>query len=280
MHFMMLLTGLGLAWVVRYIHLRPTANLAMRWQHTLALFLFSPLLLLITAIAILWMGPTGRMMGHWESGFSYDLAFTLWIWAIASGVKLAWEGWQTVGQIRQNATIEVYGHPARLLETDTPYSAQVGFWQPELVVSQGLLSQLDNEHLEAVFIHEQAHAVYHDTFWFFWLGWLRRLTCWLPNTETLWQELLMLRELRADRYAVQRVDPLVLAEALLLVVSAPYMQSELCAAFSWAESGDRLTERINALLDTPPNQPSIYSWSIVALLLVLLPLATIPLHVG
>jgi len=280
MHFTMMLTGLGLAWATRYLPLCPTTNLALRWQRTLALFLFSPLLLLITAIAVLWMGPTGRMMGHWEGSFSYNLAFAFLIWAIASGMKLAWEGWQTVRQIRQNPSIQVNGTTARLLETSTLYSAQVGFWQPELVISQGLLTELEAEHLEAVLVHEEAHAIYHDTFWFFWLGWLRRLTIWLPGTDMLWQELLMLRELRADRYAAQQVDPLILAESLLLVVGAPLMQPELCAAFSWAESRDRLTERIDALLDTPTTQPQAYSWAIIGLGLVLLPLATIPFHVG
>jgi Zn-dependent protease with chaperone function len=46
--------------------------------------------------------------------------------------------------------------------------------------------------------HEQAHAHYRDTFWFFWLN---VLTSWLPHTEALWQEILFLREIRADEKA-------------------------------------------------------------------------------
>jgi hypothetical protein len=285
MHFLMMIIGLALAWGIRYLGLSSpetltAGTLESRWQKMLGLFLFSPLLLLMTAIAILCMGPSGRMVGHWEGWFSYDLALGFLAWAIASGGKLAWEGYQTVQRLRQNPMIELQGSSARLLETPTLYSAQVGFWQPELVVSQGLLSNLDADHLEAVLIHESAHAHYHDTFWFFWLGWLRRLTLWLPGTATLWQELLMLRELRADRYAAQQVDPLVLAESLLLVVSAPMTQSELCAAFGWDGSSDRLTERIDSLLTAPSSQPPARSWSMSWLLLVLLPLMTIPFHAG
>lgn len=280
MHFLMMVVGLGLAWGVRCFASGATGNLAKRWQQTLGLFLFSPLLLLMTAIAILCMGPTGRMLGHWEGWLSYDLALGFLVWAIASGIKLAWEGHQTVQRLRQSPVIEINGNTARLLDTAELYSAQVGFWQPELVVSQGLLATLDDDHLEAVLVHEHAHARYHDTFWFFWLGWLRRLTCWLPHTEDLWQDLLMLRELRADQHAATQVDPLVLAESLLLVVSAPLMQPEVCAAFSWAASRDRLTERIDSLLaDSAPVAPANL-WSISWLLLVLLPLMTIPLHVG
>ena len=69
----------------------------------------------------------------------------------------------------------IVGKTARILETDFLYSAQIGFWQSELVVSQGLLKSLDSEHLNAVLAHEQAHVYYRDTFWFFWLGWLRTI---------------------------------------------------------------------------------------------------------
>ncbi|MDX2243187.1 MAG: M56 family metallopeptidase [Leptolyngbyaceae cyanobacterium bins.302] len=284
MHFLMMVAGLGLAWAVRSLGMNTTTSaaksLSQRWQQTLGLFLFSPLLLLMTAIAILCMGPTGRMVGHGESWFSYDLAVGFLAWALVSGIKLAWEGWQTVRRLRQNPTIEVSGMTARLLDTDALYSAQVGFWQPELVVSQGLLNTLDEEHLEAVLTHEQAHARHHDTFWFFGLGWLRRLTIWLPGTENLWQELLMLRELRADHDAAQQVDALVLAESLLMVVSTPMLQPEVCAAFGWAASPDRLTERINSLLAEPAPALESKDWSLGWLILVLLPLASIPFHVG
>ena len=68
-------------------------------------------------------------------------------------------------------------------------------------------------------------------FGFFWWGWLRRLTEWLPHSKELWQELLLLRELRADQWAAQQVDPLVLAESLLLMVNpypAEFRREYLC----------------------------------------------------
>ena len=58
------------------------------------------------------------------------------------------------------------GLRARLLPLDVPFIAQVGLWNPEIVISQGLLTQLDADHLKAVIAHEQAHAQYHDTVWF------------------------------------------------------------------------------------------------------------------
>jgi Zn-dependent protease with chaperone function len=142
-----------------------------------------------------------------------------------------------------------------------------------------LLKTLDAAHLEAVLIHEQAHFLHRDTFWFFWLGWLRRLTVWLPQTEALWQELLVLRELRADQHAAQTVDGLLLAEALLSVVSAPTLETEPgFAAFSATAVRDRLSERIEALLTAPLPEPVLPWWTWLWFGIILLPLLVIPFH--
>jgi Zn-dependent protease with chaperone function len=289
MHLILLLSALSAAWGVRYMSL--DAQSSTRWSRVLVRFLFSPLLLLTTAIALLCMGPLGQMVRWWEGWGSYILAIGFLGLAIALGVSLLFEGRRSLQQIRQCPLVEVCGRTARLIENSTPFVAQIGFWEPELVVSDGLLTSLDEEHLEVVFVHEQGHCHYRDTFWFFWLGWLRRLTSWLPQTEALWQELLILRELRADRWAAQTVDNLLLAEALLSVVSAPQIQPEnLCASFSSAVVRNRLNERIDALLDESESlegQPltesskrpagnSKRSW--LWLLLILLPLLVVPFH--
>lgn len=277
MHLLMIGLVLTVAWSLR-VWWQPGGAWAERWQRALEQFLLPPLLLLVTAIAVIFMGPHGRMVGWWEGWLSYGLAIGFLSLAALLWLQLAWQGRRTLQQTRQHPVIDLHGQPARLLRIADPYSAQVGFWQPELVVSQGLLDTLDAAHLEAVLLHEQAHAAYRDTFWFFWLGWLRRVSVWLPQTDALWQELLVLRELRADRYAAEKVDPLLLAESLLLVVSAPLMQPEVCAAFSYSAVRDRLTERIEALLAEPDPTPTpplrCWAW----LPWMFLPLLAIPFH--
>ncbi|AFZ15954.1 M56 family metallopeptidase [Allocoleopsis franciscana] len=279
MHLIMILTALSLAWLLRCRYSKATGNWIQRWQKTLLLFLLPPLLLLMTALAVLLMGPQGQMIGLHTDGFSYSLVLVSVGLAVGFGVHLAAQGWQSIHKIRTYPQVDLDGQSARLLDHLTLFSAQIGFWQPELVVSQGLLQTLKPEHLQAVLTHEQAHYYYRDTFWFFWLGWLRQITLWLPNTEALWQELLLLRELRADHWARQRVDSLLLAESLLMVVSAPMMVSEnFCAAFSRATPHNRLQERIEALLgesESPTPSPS-WTWSWV--FLSLLPLMAVPFH--
>lgn len=280
MHLLMILIALGVAIGLRLIGSEPSGSWRERWQRALALFLFPPLLLLTTLLAVLGMGPQGKMAGLQASWFSYGLSLTLLGLTGFACLKLAWEGWRSVRQVRTYPQRDLGGRLGRVLNTTVLFSAQIGFWQPELVVSQGLLQTLDPAHLEAVLAHEQGHHYYRDTFWFFWLGWVRTCTAWLPYSEALWQELLVLRELRADYWAAQQVDPLLLAESLLQVVSAPLLPSEsFCAAFSCVAPRSRLVERINALLADETeslHQPSPWSWTWV--LLTLLPLVAVPFH--
>ena len=281
MHLFMILATLTLAWTVRVSWSQDTKGTwTRRWVRSLFFFLFPPLLLIVTGLAVLCMGTQGTMIGLQVGRFSYWLTITLFAVVGILGLKLAWEGWRSVKQTRTYPLQDLGNKSGRLLETPALFSALIGFWQPELVVSQGMLHTLTPAQLDAVIAHEQAHYYYRDTFWFFWLGWIRTFTAWLPNTEALWQELLLLREVRADRWAAQQVDPLLLAESLVLVVRSSIMpMTSFCAAFSAVSQQDRLTERIEALLsesESPPQPP--LKWSLLWLLLAFLPLATVPFH--
>lgn len=277
MHFLMI--GLGLVVTLglrRYRLVFPRWQ--QRWQAALVQFLCPPLLLLMTAIAVLVMGPRGQMVYPWEGWVTYAIALLFLVGAGGVVTRLFWQGRRSLQQVRSYPTITLQGQFGHLLNHPLPYIAQVGFWEPQLVLSQGLLNCLTAEQVAAVLVHEQAHLHYRDTFWFFWLGWIRRLTAWLPNTAELWDELLLLREMRADHWAVQQVDSLLLAEALLIVVQTPLIHSELAAAFGDSPTPDRLTERMDALLDSSQIIVGHPWWLWLSCLLSLLPLAVIPFH--
>jgi beta-lactamase regulating signal transducer with metallopeptidase domain len=229
------------------------------------------------------MGTQGKM-GMWQTGSSsYGFAIGILVFFSILLVRLAYKGWQSILSIRQCAETKLGNQNVRLLDTPALFAGQIGFWKSELVISKGLLQSLSPAHLETVLAHEQGHYHYHDTFWFFWLGWIRECTIWLPNTDALWQELLILRELRADAYAANRVDNLLLAESLLLVVSGQ-TQSDigvdiLCAALDSSSEGTRLEQRIEALLSNQEfgdAQPGSQYWH--NFLLALLPLITVLFH--
>lgn len=276
MHLFMIITAVAVAYWLRSSGNIPQGNWHLRWQKTLFLFLFPPLLIFMTVTAVVCMGTQGKMGGMYTNPFSYILALISLGFFNILGLKLVLGGWKAIKSARECPQVNLNGKQVRILQTGALFAGQIGFWQPELVVSEGLLETLSPIHLESVLAHEQGHYQYRDTFWFFWLGWMRSCTAWLPNTEPLWQELLVLRELRADSYAASQVDPLVLAESLLLVVSNNPITSDVCCAALGA--GDRLEQRIEALL-TPPepiSERQLPSWRIF--LLAFLPLITVVFH--
>lgn len=276
MHLSLILLAAGVAWMVR-CGWSASLNWTHRWQQALWRFLLAPLLLVMTALAVLGMGTQGQMLGLPVGWIGYSLALGFLLAAGATLIGSAWQCWRSVRQIRSYPVLQVCQIEGRLLDIAESIGAQVGFWQPELVLSRGLLTLLNDDQLDAVLTHEQAHRHYRDTFWFFWLGWLRQFTSWLPQTEALWQELLLLRELRADQWAARRVDALLLAESLLLVVQTAWTDAEHSCAFSAAAAPSRIEERIEALLaPVEPLPPSSLAW--MGLIPALLPLLTVLLH--
>lgn len=284
MHFLMLAIALLFAVSLRLIAPKPSKKWQKNWQRSLFFFLFPPLLLLMTCLAIFWMGYRGQMFGVAAGWFTYLLSSAV----LASGGFLlgqyCYQVCQAIQRIRTYPQEDIGGKIARVLEVDFPYIAQIGWWESELVVSRGLLNLLEGDRLEAVLAHEQAHYDFRDTFWFFWLGWLRTFTTYLPNTEAWWQELLRLRELRADWRAAQQVDPFLLAESLLIVSQAvnevefATPTESFAAAFNDAVPPKRLIERIELLLDDAEATAHTPWWNWGWIVLTLMPLLMIPCH--
>jgi Zn-dependent protease with chaperone function len=281
MHGSMLLLALTIAIGLRWF----LPSYQRRWQITLFFFLFPPLLLLMTVISVVCMGYRGQMLGYNSSLISYFSAIIWLVFAIFCLIKLSYQTWQTHRDFSSYPLKKITAQKARVLAVDFPYSARVGFWKSELIVTQGLLNLLDREHLQAVLAHEQAHQEYHDTFWFFWLGWLRSMSSWLPNSENLWSELVFLRELRADKYASGQVDYLLLAESLLLVAEKVNQVAEInfsdscCVALNDNSLNNRLLERIDALVESENPELPRFNYQVWLLLsLSLAPFLLLPLH--
>ena len=283
-HFVMIFGSLFLAWGLRQNSGDAyPVSWQIRWQKALVCFVLPPLLVVMTAIAVLCMGAEGQMIGLQAGRLSYAIALIFLIYSVFRSGQLAWIGWQSLQKI-QNLVIDLQpvnliSEPVKILNMPMLFAAQIGFWRSHLFVSQGLLDSLDADHLEAVLLHERAHAYYRDTFWFFWLGCLRQVMPWLPNTQALWEELLLLRELRADRWAAQYADSLLIAESLLAMVSSNmHPTPTFAAAFGATNTSDRLEERINFLLSEPEPLPQ-FSWrSLFWIGFSLLPLTVLPLH--
>ncbi|MBR8830526.1 MAG: Protease HtpX [Chroococcopsis gigantea SAG 12.99] len=283
MHGILIILALGIAVNIRLVYPRLTTHIERRWQVSLFFFLFPPLLLLTTAVAVICMGYKGEMFGLQASIFSYALAVIFAVLTVFTGVKLFARGLHTQESLSLYPQKIINGKLARIIDTNFPYSALIGTIGPELVVTQGLIDSLDEEHLEAVLAHEQAHYDYGDTFWFFWLGWIKSVTSWLPYTDDLWRELLFLRETRADKKASQTVDSLLLAESLLIVASQittdanPKLADDFCAAFDNLPQ-NRLLERVDRLLSPTHDVYHFYWQAWLLLSLSLIPFILLPWH--
>ena len=127
MHLFMILATLTLAWTVRVSWSQDTKiTWTRRWVRSLFFFLFPPLLLIVTGLAVLCMGTQGTMIGLQVGRFSYWLTITLFGVVGILGLKLAWEGWRSVKQTRTYPLQDLGNKSGRLLETPALFSALIG----------------------------------------------------------------------------------------------------------------------------------------------------------
>jgi len=278
MHLLIIFAALIVAYTIRYQCTQSISTQNERWHKALFFFLFPPLLIFTTTFALLFMGPQGKMGGLQTGCYSYVIALLGIAFFAIMFVKQLWLGWLSIKSVRDCPEANIAGRKVRLLNTQGLFAGQIGFFKPELVLSSGLLETLSSNHLEAVLAHEQGHYHYRDTFWFFWLGWMRECTSWLPNTEALWEELITLRELRADAHAVSSVDPLLLAESLLMVVSSNPVSSEVLCAALGSPGAKRLEERVEALLSPPQTTQKLEFVSLNWLVWIFVPLISVVFH--
>jgi Zn-dependent protease with chaperone function len=290
MHSSLIVFTMLVAVVWRWRWQRPDGPWQTRWDSAISAFCLPPLMVLLAAGAVLAMGHHGTMLGWsvspvgcWISLGVTALASGVFAYALGHAVRTQW-------RLRQYPVVllpEV--GLARCLPIDLPVAAQVGLWRSALLVSRGWLEQLTPAEQQAMLAHEQAHAEHRDPFWFFWLGVVRRFTGWLPKTASLWEELLLLRELRADQAAATTSDPLLLAELLvklarqMALASIPHtLEAEIaaCIGFNEALSLTRLEQRVNALVDPGPMTapPARQPERLARLAVVALPLAATWLH--
>lgn len=276
MHTGLLLTTLIIAGLMRWTYLRLVyprrlqQSWSQRWHQALAAFVIPPLSLIMVAIAIVMMGRRGSMWGLPVGYLGSLLSLGIIGFAAATLIDLVWRERQLQRSLtRLPQTVVADSYFACRAEIDTVFAGYVGAWNPVLILSQPLLDTLNPSELDAVLAHETAHLNYKDNLFFFYLGWLRRLMPWLLGTTILWEELLLLREIRADRYAAQLIDSLTVAEALLTVVqstlrspqptsnaSLPLQASPMVAFTAATESSANFTERIETLLSHPSPPPA------------------------
>jgi Zn-dependent protease with chaperone function len=297
MHLVLLAGVVAIAILIRWGALveRPAFPEIQRWQGTIAALTLPGILCLSSAMAILIMGHHGRMWGFPVNGLACLLAKAGLVWALLQAALLGIEYWR-LGCWLQTLPILAHGNLPRdvfpkntivhYLEVPHIVAGQTGLFQSRIVVSQGLL-ELPSDQVQAVLAHEQAHFHYRDNLWALGINWLRGIGAWLPGSDRLWQDWLLLRECRADAHAAQSIDPLILAETLVLAVQSSLSEQNSdqtsfnLACIGLQSASDRLTYRVESLLRVETVAEKDLSFSLItigSLLLGLLPLASIAFH--
>ncbi|HIK43393.1 MAG TPA: M56 family metallopeptidase [Leptolyngbyaceae cyanobacterium M65_K2018_010] len=248
-----LMALMAVAWRWRWRPIQSTWT--ARWQAAWVAFCLPPLLVLAGAMAVLIMGHHGTMLGRTVSPLGCCLSLAILALAVgAASCSLVQLLWLDLKLRQYPQTTLPSGKTARLMETSVPLAAQVGLWRSALLLSRGVLDTLTPTEQQVILHHEEAHAHYRDSLWFWGLGILRRFSVWLPRTQDLWQELLLLREIRADRWAAQQAEPLLIAELLVKLSQARLSKTHLPdlpgLGFNHGTSLDRLEQRVEALLNS------------------------------
>lgn len=148
-----------------------------------------------------------------------------------------------MNQIYSNGEDEfiVISHPS-------PLAITMGFVQPKIVLSTGLISLLNNGELKAVISHEMYHKENKDPFNIFLMSLCSSTMWYLPILKWFNQNYRIMKELLADEYAIEKQETSVnLGSALLKMLKVSKNQKMPFAYASFADTS--VNYRIDYILN-------------------------------
>lgn len=136
-----------------------------------------------------------------------------------------------------------------IIKSNEKFAFCLGFKNPKIYLSTGLITQLSLEEVKAVLRHEQYHLENHDTFTMIIALTAHSLFPFFPVLGDLIKKYRIEREIAADKFAIAKIgDSSNLISALKMLLSFPTVEKIGLAAI--AEQGT-LEPRIYSLLNKP-----------------------------
>lgn len=183
----------------------------------------------------------------------YTLSFSVWKilsqWVQASRMKKRFELY-TAEMLTTNMNQSfsqgkddfiVISHPA-------PLAITMGFIQPKIVLSTGLISLLNEEELQAVIAHELYHKENRDPLTMFLMALCASTIWYIPILQWFNEQYRIIKELLADDYAIDKQGTSVnLSSALLKMLKVGQHKKMAFAYASFADTS--VNYRIDYLLD-------------------------------
>jgi beta-lactamase regulating signal transducer with metallopeptidase domain len=183
----------------------------------------------------------------------YTLSFSVWKilsqWVQASRMKKRFELYKAeMLTINMNQSFSqgkddfiVISHPA-------PLAITMGFIQPKIVLSTGLISLLNEEELQAVIAHELYHKENRDPLTMFLMALCASTIWYIPILQWFNEQYRIIKELLADDYAIDKQRTSVnLSSALLKMLKVGQHEKMAFAYASFADTS--INYRIDYLLD-------------------------------
>jgi signal transduction histidine kinase len=145
------------------------------------------------------------------------------------------------------ATAGVEGVPVVVLPARRVSAFCAGGWHPRVVVTRGLLDELQPQERTAVLVHEACHARMRAPLKAQLARVCARTLFWVPVLRDLEQMYLLAAELAADAEAVARTSRAALAAALLHVVEPP-----LTGVTGFADAAEARIDHLLGHASDPP----------------------------
>jgi beta-lactamase regulating signal transducer with metallopeptidase domain len=149
---------------------------------------------------------------------------------------------------------EKYGKTIIVVKNDHALAFTMGYLNPSIVLSTGLIQMLEEDELKAVIEHESFHKNNHDPLKVFVLELISHSLWFIPLTKWCHQNYAIISEILADEYAVRKMgSELEVSKALLKLIK--YQHSTKSSPALVHFSGGSINFRLQQLVEPKQTIP-------------------------
>lgn len=153
-----------------------------------------------------------------------------------------------------NQKFERHNRDIIIIEHEHSLAFTMGFKNPNIILSSGLISMLEDHELEAVVEHETFHKKNNDSLKIFILQLISQALWFIPVTKWCYQNYKIISEVLADEYAIQKMGSEISLGSALLKLIKNYF-NEKSAPILVHFSDESVNYRLQQLVDPQRNIP-------------------------
>jgi len=178
--------------------------------------------------------------------------------SVLLAVSLMWVGlgvWRVARAVRRIVSTSAIGagpHDSVIVCGSEVLVAAAGLTRPQVLISAGALTQLDDEELAAALDHERGHIARRHRYLLMHAEACRALARFVPGTRLAVLELAFHLERDADRWALRGHDRFALASAILKA-AASRGPGPVTAALASLTGACNVEARLGELVEQPDN---------------------------